>query len=233
MKKILFTPLTKLAKISGHFPIPAIKTIPEWFTKMSFGYNGSNKYQVRNGGVTTTVKGCMPFYDAMTAGYMVTLEEDIMVDWVDNCPRLNWRTTREAITFHSVEQAGGMKAPKGFYEQVIKFENQVRINTPKGFSIYFTHPSNRWDLPFLTISGFVETDNYGMAVKFPFFIRENWTGVIEAGTPIAQIIPVKREEWESEIKKYDEEDVLKTENQFFKYIHRTYKRQHWIRKSYK
>jgi hypothetical protein len=33
----------------------------------------------------------------------------------------------------------------------------------------------------------------------PFFIVNGWTGVIPAGTPYAQMLPFKRENWESEV----------------------------------
>jgi hypothetical protein len=33
----------------------------------------------------------------------------------------------------------------------------------------------------------------------PFFLREGFSGVIPSGTPYAQIIPFKREDWISEI----------------------------------
>ena len=71
------------------------------------------------------------------------------------------------------------------------------IETPKGFSLLFTHPLNRMELPFVTMSGIVDTDEYECPVNLPFLIREGFMGVIPKGTPIAQVIPIKREKWSS------------------------------------
>ena len=53
-------------------------------------------------------------------------------------------------------------------------------------------PINRFDLPFLSISGFIDC-NYGfsLAGNMPFFIKKGFEGVIPAGTPYMQIIPIK------------------------------------------
>jgi hypothetical protein len=62
-----------------------------------------------------------------------------------------------------------------------------------------THPLNRTDLPFYTLSGIVDSDNYMGEGKVPFFIKKDFTGIIPAGTPIVQIIPIKTDEvWKSE-----------------------------------
>jgi hypothetical protein len=49
--------------------------------------------------------------------------------------------------------------------------------------------------------GIVDTDTYNAAVNFPFVLNEpnKFEGLIPAGTPIAQVIPFKREFWEMSI----------------------------------
>ena len=70
--------------------------------------------------------------------------------------------------------------------------------TPPGYSVLITHPMNRFDLPFYTMSGIVESDIWGLPVFTAFFLKRNFIGVIPKGTPIFQIIPIKRDSWESE-----------------------------------
>jgi hypothetical protein len=72
-----------------------------------------------------------------------------------------------------------------------------KIETPIGYSCWIMHPSHRWDLPFLTINGFVDTDKHLNSLLLPFFIKEGFTGILPAGTPFAQIVPFKREDWSS------------------------------------
>jgi hypothetical protein len=43
----------------------------------------------------------------------------------------------------------------------------------------------------------VDTDKHPIMVNFPFFLKENFSGVIPYGTPIVQVIPFKRENWKS------------------------------------
>ena len=44
--------------------------------------------------------------------------------------------------------------------------------------------------------GIVDTDKYVSPVNFPFILNDiKFTGLIPAGTPIAQVIPFKRDSW--------------------------------------
>jgi hypothetical protein len=45
--------------------------------------------------------------------------------------------------------------------------------------------------------GIIDTDVYHAAGKnsVPFFLKEGFTGLIPSGTPMYQIIPIKREPW--------------------------------------
>jgi hypothetical protein len=70
--------------------------------------------------------------------------------------------------------------------------------TPPGYSVLITHPMNRYDLPFYVQSGIVESDIWGLPVFIAFFLKRNFQGVIPKGTPIMQIIPFKRDNWELE-----------------------------------
>jgi hypothetical protein len=69
------------------------------------------------------------------------------------------------------------------------------FKTPKGYSVLFSQPFNRYDLPFTTLSAIIDTDDAVIRGRIPFFIKKDFEGIIPAGTPIAQIIPFKRDEW--------------------------------------
>jgi hypothetical protein len=231
MKKIFFTPVNKEIELVTSYPVPATKAMPEWYKKIAPYFNG-NKIKVRGGVPNTTVKHCSPFLDAMTAGYTFTLANDLIIDWENGVPNFNWRTTRVLISTHSLEQSAGVPVPDGYYQQVYKFENDIKITLPKGYSLFCTQPVNRFDLPFQIISGFVDADNYGGIIKFPFFIKKDWEGILEAGTPLAQLIPVKRDAWQSEVLPANEEETTKFNHNYFSRIKRSYKTNHWIKKTY-
>ena len=48
--------------------------------------------------------------------------------------------------------------------------------------------------------GIVDTDTYNAPVNFPFVLNNiKFEGLIPAGSPMAQVIPFKRDSWEMEI----------------------------------
>lgn len=233
MKKlpIRFIPRLKSAEQTGNYPTPSIKHVPEWYKKIPPFENGDKEVKVINGLLNSTVKRCVPFLDGMTAGYTFYLEEDIYVELKDGkAPFFNWRTNRELVSFHDKTQFDGLAIPEGFFPHIIKWNNSWQIELPKGYSLLCTHPINRFDLPFLTFTGLVDADSYKMSIHFPFVIKQGWSGIIEAGTPLAQLIPVKRDEWKTEVAAFNEDEVEKNGFQYFSKIDRSYKKQHWSKK---
>jgi hypothetical protein len=97
----------------------------------------------------------------------------------------------------------------------------------------FSNPINRFDLPFQTITGIVDCDKYPGQVHFPFFLKEGFTGIIPAGTPVTQIIPIKRERWQREQLKSDKDFSPIFFEKFFSTIKRSYKKNYWSRKEYR
>jgi hypothetical protein len=87
-------------------------------------------------------------------------------------------------------------------------------------------------LPFTTITGFVDSDIYNLPIQFPFFIKKGFTGIIEAGTPIAQMIPIKRNNWKIEVKKENSEKFNILSEKYLSTIKRSYKNNFWFRKKY-
>ena len=60
---------------------------------------------------------------------------------------------------------------------------------------------------FKILPGIVDTDTYTPPVNFPFVLTdENYEGLIPAGTPLAQVIPFKRESWEMSFGSQKEKD---------------------------
>lgn len=229
-QKIIFQPLDYDASLVAKYPVPSASKIPEWFKKSPIYSDGETSLKLTGYATNSTVKNCTPFLDAMVFGYSYVLNDDILVTWEDSSPKLNWRTTREIISLHDASQHPTVPVPVGYSSQVFKWENDIKITLPKGYSLFCTHPANRFDLPFLTMSGLVDSDRYPLAIKFPFFIRQGWEGVIESGTPVAQFIPIKRDAWTSEIKPYNRDQTYIENQNYFSKIKLSYKNQFWNKK---
>ena len=81
----------------------------------------------------------------------------------------------------------------------------------------------------------VDTDDY--SIPFNMFIKlvdPNFEGMIEAGTPFAQIIPFKREAWVSKLGSEKEKTKFATDMRKFQTVFfDRYKKFWWQRKEYK
>ena len=237
--KIEFEPFNHEAELLFERPQPAAQSIPEWYKKMPVHMDGEKITGLSKSGVAVsnlTLKGCSPFLDALTSGYMFVLPFDLEFR---NHPgkgiNVRWATNVNFIGSHGPDQAPGLPAPVGGGIDLLKWIPGWRAITPKGYSCLFTHPFNRHDLPFRTFSGVVDTDSYELGVEFPFqllnTIKED-IFILEAGTPICQMIPFKREDWRSSQVPFDEEANKKNGFKLKSKIVRSYKNQFWSKKSY-
>jgi hypothetical protein len=236
MKKVKIIPMNENALICVNIE-KATVGVPEWYKKSKQKIKGLENFSLIPDipSITTSnYKKCVPFLDAMTNGYIFYLSQDIeVIKKDDGDPFIVWRNEIiKPVSWHTNEQWDGFIGPENCYNFVYKWENSFQIKTPKGYSTLFTHPHNRFDLPFYTLSGIVDTDKYNLAVHFPFFIKNNFTGIIKAGTPVAQMTFFKRDRWFRTIKKYDKEYVNKESFKFFSKIERSYKNLIWQKKNY-
>ena len=152
------------------------------------------------GGEVRTLKHCPPFLDAMHSGFLMPLAADVRVaagsfSWNWDLPQTALgRTTRAPLSFHHAEQASGspLHDPERLF---LKFNNFWTIALEPGWSLLVTHPINRPELPFQTLTGLVDADFYGDGlIHFPArWLDPDFEGVLARGTPVAQCIPVRRE----------------------------------------
>ena len=225
--KITFT---NTSGIDIEQPQPASKFVPDWYKNME-SYVGGNKKPTGGGNTDATVKRCMPVFDAITAGYIITSPADVYVSIKEEKQFFEW-STLGLISFHPVEQAP--EHPARNQHAYPKWNNPWAIKTPKGYSVLFTQPMHRESV-FTILPGIVDTDTYTASVNFPMVINDpNFEGLIPKGTPIAQVIPFKREDWQMEIgsEKELKEQYSITQKLQTKFFDR-YKSMFWSRKEYK
>jgi hypothetical protein len=228
---------TKIYPVSDEFaPVSASKCVPSWYKEMN-SYIGEEKKPDGNGGTSATIKKCVPVFDAITTGYILVTPVDVYVSQkpFENSeimqPYYEW--TQKVIDFHPIMQAPTHPANTGHLSYP-KWSNPWAISTPKGYSVLFTAPKHR-DNVFTILDGIVDTDTYTNAVNFPFVLNDiNFEGLIPAGTPMAQVIPFKRETWqmqlggEKELQKINKIN-LTLQSRFFD----KYRNYFWQRKEYK
>jgi hypothetical protein len=188
-KEIVFTSIFGFPEIEK--PKPAMAYIPDWY-KNTDSYIDGKKVPTGNGELSATIKKCMPVFDCITAGYIITSPADVYVSIKDEKQWFEW-SNFNLISFHPIEQAPNHPARKP--HQYPKWINPWSIKTPKGYSTLFVQPFHRESI-FTILPGIVDTDTYTAPVNFPMVINDpNFEGFIPKGTPIAQVIPFKRDAW--------------------------------------
>ena len=118
--------MTELAKNYTQKPVPASTMIPEWYKNTKLYVNNENSYRILktekdSTAVNTTLKGCTPFLDAMTLGYIIVLSSDIEVSKVNNVTNIRWRTENDIVTGHKYEQTYSLPRNYGEQKEVLKW----------------------------------------------------------------------------------------------------------------
>jgi hypothetical protein len=194
MGRIIFTDTIGIP--SEYHPKPASKSIPDWYKELE-SYADNEKKPDGKGATTATIKRCMPVFDAISAGYIIYSPCDIFVTQREDGSYYEW-SQYELITFHPIHQAPNHPLSNS-NEGYPKWSNPWAIKTPKGYSTLFVQPFHRESL-FTIMPGIVDTDIYTTPVNFPFVLNDpKFEGLIPAGTPIAQVIPFKRDMWEMKL----------------------------------
>ena len=178
-KEIEFSAHEDYFALKEDYPILAKLNIPEWYKKL--------EHTVLN----KTVKGCMPFLDSLTSGYILKIPQDFYVrhnvinknqngeEFKDSFQTFGLHDRSDilqekfinlnsAIDAHSLQQLQDspfIKKNKNlpFY----KILNPWKIKTPKGYSCLFVPPLNNHDDRFSIISAIVDTDTFPNEINFP------------------------------------------------------------------
>lgn len=200
-------------------PEASSRSVPVWYRKMK-----GVKEKIE------TVKKCIPFLDALTSGYTITLPVDVV--WNSKTREFTTQSKIEVVSRHHPVQTDMVDLPPEFDTDPQKWINNWFIKTPRGYSCLFVHPLNRTDLPFYSFTGIVDTDKHPLVVNFPFVMRKDFDGVIPAGTPLIQIIPFKREKWTSKIVDTGESYRYPYDYEVDQAPFAWYKRKWWTKKSY-
>lgn len=224
MKTITFSTVYDIEP--EYLPKPADKFIPEWYKKTESYMNG--KKEPKGDGTTSgTIKRCIPVFDAITAGYIITTPVEIYITQKDGAPYYEW-SNFGFIEFHPIEQAP--HHPLNNLFSYPKFINPWSIQTAPGYSTLFVQPFHRESV-FTVLPGIVDTDSYYACVNFPFVLNNpKFEGLIPAGTPIAQVIPIKRDKWEMQLGPAMYRNITtRLQTRFFD----RYKTLFWHKKEYK
>lgn len=228
MNQIVFT--DSLGVVDDYAPLPASRLLPQWYKQTPEYVRGERV--ILDGETPHTVKKCIPVFDAMTSGYIIRTYVDVQVTQRDGLPWYEW-PSQNALSFHPIEQASTHPARNG--APFPKWHNPWAIRTPRGYSCLFTSPMHNPNGIFTVLPGIVDTDTYTAPVNFPFVLDDvAWEGIIPAGTPMVQVIPLRRDSWKMQIGGDKERAAqAKTTTRLRSLWFNSYKRQFWTRKEWR
>jgi hypothetical protein len=224
-KEIEFSAHEDYFLLKENYPIPIKLNIPEWYKKL--------EHSVGN----MTVKGCMPFLDTLTSGYLLKTPQDFFLrhNVEDKEGKRNSFPTFGLHDHGIITVARGLNLNSGNMDihpikqlegsplidknknlPFYKILNPWKIKTPKGYSCLFVSPLNNSDDRFSIVSGIVDTDSFSNEINFPIVINGDKYPILETlikkGTPYVQVIPFKRESWKMifkpKIQKEEQNSIL-------------------------
>jgi hypothetical protein len=212
MKKIKFYPFNGGTRDFAPVPETSSKFLPDWYKKTPSVINNGG---IAHGELGLTVKKCMPIFDLMTAGYMITLPCDVYVD-ATNPERLNWSIPNGILSYqadmfavHAKDQYRNMPVDKAIYhEDLLRIFPFWAVGTPKGYSAIFLQPPFLDNSPLNAVQAIVDTDSFITDGHLSFWVKKDLKGIIKQGTPLLQVIPFKRDDWQKEVIPVEESEKL-------------------------
>jgi hypothetical protein len=180
-----------------------------------------------------TFKSCTSFSDSLTVGYIIPLPVDISVEQTEGGPVITWNDfTNRIIELRPKDANPNLPIPHGYSDNHYIWVTKHLFKIPKGYSALLTHPLNRFDLPFITLSGVIDGELVVYEGNVPVYFNLDFEGVIEAGTPIAQLILFKTENWKSKIDKGIIPDAINNGKKSMNASMGWYKKNIWKKKMY-
>jgi hypothetical protein len=248
-KEIEFSAHEDYFVLKEDYPTPIKLNIPEWYKKL--------EHTILN----KTIKGCVPFLDTLTSGYLLKMPQDFYVRHnVDNknekeekfkdsfqtfglhdqsqLLNVKYVNLNSGIDIHSIKQVDGSPfIEKNKNLPFYKIINPWKIKTPKGYSCLFVPPLNNSDDRFSIMPGIVDTDTFPNEINFPIVINGDKYPVLETiikkSTPYVQIIPFKRDSWKMTVKARKQKEIQNSRIFYGLKILNNYKDTYWNKKSWK
>jgi hypothetical protein len=248
-KEIEFSAHEDYFALQEDYPVPIKFNIPEWYKKLT--HNETKR----------TVKGCMPFLDTLTSGYLLKIPQDFYLH--HNIDNKNEKGTIIKDSFHifgmqsnsqllfakninlnsltdthtAWQLDGSPLVEKNKNLPFYKIYNPWTIKTPPGYSCLFVSPLNNSDDRFSIIPGIVDTDTFTNEINFPIVINGDKYPVLETtikkGTPYVQVIPFKRDAWKMSLKPRKSKEIQNSRLFYHLNLLNNYKNKYWNKKSWK
>ena len=215
-------------------PVPAKHCLPDYYRMIPAPSRTSPTFQ-EDTTFQSNVRACVPFQDALTAGYIQCTWTDLYIEVTDTTIKYNYADGALPLMTDR-RMADALRTAWGatFVDVEFAWLSKWQPQTPPGYSLLITHPLNRHDLPFVTSSGIIDSDKFTNAGvgEIPFYLKRGFTGLIPCGTPMYQVIPIKRTDWTADYRSSNDKRRPQNSSMIRRYFTGGYRRLFWQRKSY-
>jgi hypothetical protein len=241
--------------------------MPQWWRDM-YAYGGwgadgdsvERKVNINSGMDNASIKRCQPIIDSMTLGYTIRTHAEIYIESKDNesahlneevCPAPSVITTatyprritdspNSGASFHPFGQAMEHPYSKKQEQHLLKIFTPWIVKTAPGYSVIFHSPLNDQNEYFDVVPGVMDSDRFFPKLNFMIALKDkNFNGIIPVGTPLVQVVPFKRENWEMVIEHTKEgmervkEGKGKIDATLASVFHLPYRKLFWSKKEFK
>lgn len=188
----------------------------------------SKNFQVQKSAVReVNIKYCPGIIQYMKNGYVVRAWQDILIEADKEGDNFFWEcpsSRKRSMNFDLPKDVNDGEKDIGAFERTVFYDffprkntlkNVLKINTPwyvklpPGYAALIVPVWYDNEERFSTIPGILETD-YLEKLNIQIYWHVLGTReIIEAGTPLAKIIPIKLEDWSHEVRAINRKDVEK------------------------
>lgn len=166
-------------------PIPTGKNLPDWFKALK------QSIEDMPIPIDKTAKLCMPLNDALRLGWFLRAPETIHLEKQQGQLELGDANAATVSILDTAQRETGENS--AYYLPECLVATEWGIETPPGYATFLTQPFNRDELRFTVPGMLANTDDHTDEIHIPLYVEQDQIR-IEQGEPIAQVIPVSRED---------------------------------------
>ena len=185
-------------------PEPASHFIPAWYKKLNYKHDHK------------TAKGCMPFLDTLTAGYILKVPQDYRIAHNILNEETNKMDSYQGVAHSAPGPHVNLNYGDRSYHEPFQLLGSKQLEKNK--NLPFHKISNPW---------IIKTPP-GYGDKYPTIDT-----TIEKGTPYVQVMPFLRDNWKMKITKRDTEKYKRWYYFYGLAFMNNYKKLFWKKKKYK
>lgn len=230
-------------------PEPISKTNMKWWNSITEQYNpeilgngdGPSPYlkKHRQGG---NARACPVITEALTVGYTMFSGIDVYFDATDDEEIKGQRPVdipqneagADILYRNDAWQTNNiLHTPEGFHPQTFKLDPMYGIRTEPGYSCLITAPFYRDDLPWRFMDAIIDTDTFTAYFHVSFWVKKGFKGTVKQNTPMFQVIPFKRDDWQMEVVEMDWQRWMNQAHGVSANFIQGYKKHFWQRKIFK